>query len=102
MEPSPDVEGKLAQDCSIESLPVVSRSLTTSGKSEKLRDTSGKLFDAACEGLHETHLAKLIIGLRTPDYGPLMPTMLATLDRAYQSEEHYQGWAWHSYGDALR
>jgi hypothetical protein len=73
---------------------------TTALKSEKLRNTSGELFDAAYDGLHETHLAKLVIGLRTPDYGPLMPAMLATLDQAYQAQEHYQGWAWHSYGDA--
>ena len=69
-------------------------------KSEKLRETSGKLFDAAYDGLHETHLATLVIGLRTPDYGPLMPAMLATLDQAYHTQEHYRGWAWHSYGDA--
>jgi len=73
---------------------------STARKTEKLRDTSGKLFNAAYDGLHETHLAKLVIGLRTSDYGPLMPTMLAMLDDSYHAQEHYQGWAWHSYGDA--
>ncbi len=69
-------------------------------KSEKLQDTSGNLLATAYEGLHESHLAKLIIGLRTSDYGPLMPSMLAILDDSYHAQEHYQGWAWHSYGDA--
>jgi len=69
-------------------------------KSDKLRDNSGRLFAAAYDGLQETHLARLVIGLRTPDYGPLMPAMLAMLDQAYRSDERYQGWAWHSYGDA--
>ena len=72
---------------------------STARQSEILRETSGKLLDAAYDGLHETHLAKLVIGLRTPDYGPLMPAMLATLDQAYRTQKHYQGWAWHSYGD---
>jgi len=71
-------------------------------KLQKLLDASAKLLAAAYEGLAQGRLARLVIGLRTPDYGPLTPAMLAGLDRAYGTEPHYQGWAWHEYADAAR
>jgi hypothetical protein len=41
----------------------------------------------------------MAIALRTPDYGPLLPQMLASLDAANCGNAHYLGWARHSYGD---
>jgi hypothetical protein len=43
----------------------------------------------------------MVIALRTPDYGALLPRMLETLDDANHSNPHYQGWARHSYNDSL-
>jgi len=68
-------------------------------KEEKLRKESGKYMDMAYEGLTGSDLAKMAIGLRTPDYEQLMPKMLATVDDALGSDPHYLGWAWHSYND---
>ena len=68
-------------------------------KEEKLRKESGKYMDMAYEGLTGSNLAKMAIGLRTPDYEQLMPKMLATVDEALGSNPHYLGWAWHSYND---
>ena len=47
------------------------------------------------------NLAKLAIALRTPDYGPLLPQMLASLDAANRRNPHYLGRARHSYNDVL-
>jgi hypothetical protein len=44
----------------------------------------------------------MTIGLRTPDYGPLLSRMLLTLDEANGTNPHYLGWARHSYNDHLR
>src|SRR5271154_3188776 len=41
---------------------------------EKLQPASQKLLDIAYEGLHDPNLARMIIGLRTPDYGERLPT----------------------------
>lgn len=70
-------------------------------KSEKLRTESQKLLDAAYDGLQGPSLAKIVIGLRTPDYRELLPQMLAALDKAHGSNPHYAGWALHSYNDSL-
>ena len=95
---------------------------TPSQQEEKIRAASQKFLDMAYEGLNETNpagsnragsnlagsnlagsnLAKLIIALRTPDYGPLLPQMLKTLDDAHRANPHYAGWARHSYNDYLR
>jgi len=68
-------------------------------KTEKLRTTSQKFLAMAYEGLHDPSLANMVVGLRTPDYGELLPKMLDTLDEANRGNPHYQGWARHSYGD---
>jgi hypothetical protein len=71
-------------------------------KTEKLRAASQKFLDMAYDGLHGTDLAKMTIGLRTPDYGELLPKMLASLDAANGTNPHYGGWARHSYNDSLQ
>jgi len=69
-------------------------------KTEKLRTTSQKFLAMAYEGLHDPSLANMVVGLRTPDYGELLPKMLDTLDAANRGNLHYEGWARHSYGDS--
>jgi hypothetical protein len=69
-------------------------------KAEKLQASSQQFLDMAYQDLHEAHLATLMIGLRTPDYGELLPKMLTTLDESNRTDPHYQGWAWHAYGDS--
>jgi hypothetical protein len=73
---------------------------STAQKTEKLRATSRKFLDMAYSGLNNPNLAQLVIALRTPDYGELMPQMLNMLDTANRLNAHYRGWAWHSYNDA--
>ena len=68
-------------------------------KAEKLRTVSARYLKIAYEGLDDPSLAKLSIGLRTPDYGDLLPRMFKTLDEAYGANPHYLGWARHSYND---
>jgi len=76
------------------------------GQSEKLRAASQKFLNMAYDGLSAPNLApnlaKMVIGLRTPDYGDRLPEMLKTLDEANRSNPHYQGWARHSYNDFLQ
>jgi hypothetical protein len=72
-----------------------------SQKTDKLRTASQKFLDMAYEGLRDPNLAKMVIGLRTPDYGELLPRMLMTLDQGNRMNPHYQGWARHSYNDSL-
>jgi len=43
-----------------------------------------------------------VIGLRTPDYGELLPEMLKAVDDANRTDPHYLGWARHSYNDYLK
>jgi hypothetical protein len=69
---------------------------------EKLRAASGKFLDMAYQGLEDRNLARMVIGLRTPDYGGLLPQMLKTLDDANRANPHYAGWARHSYNDYLK
>jgi hypothetical protein len=70
-------------------------------KREKLRAASQKFLDMAYEGLSDPHLARMVIALRTPDYGDLLPKMLVALDESNRSNPHYLGWARHSYNDTL-
>jgi len=70
-------------------------------KKDKLQANSEKFLKMAYEGLPESNLAKLAIGLRTPDYGQLMPEMLKAVDDTLRTNPHYLGWAWHSYNDHL-
>jgi len=71
------------------------------GKGDKLQAASQQFLDMAYEGLHDANLATMVIGLRVPDYGELLPKMLSTLDETNRLNPHYQGWAWHAY-DAMR
>ena len=71
-------------------------------KAQKLRSASQGFLDMAYQGLPGPGLATLVIGLRTPDYEELLPQMLTTLDGANGTNPHYQGWARHSYNDALK
>jgi hypothetical protein len=71
-------------------------------KMEKLRTESQKFLDMAYEGLNDPHLAKMVIGLRQPDYEELLPEMLKSLDEAHRGNPHYAGWSRHAYGDYLK
>jgi hypothetical protein len=48
------------------------------------------------------NLARMVIALRTPDYGELLPQMLKKLDDSNRANPHYMGWARHSYNDYLK
>ena len=74
---------------------------TLAQKLEKLRERDRELLDAAYQGLADEGLAKMAIALRTPDYGPLLPKMLASLDEVNRGDPHYLGWARHSYNDSI-
>ena len=71
-------------------------------KKEKLQAASHKFLDMAYADLPDPNLAKMVIGLRTPDYGELLPRMLNTLDEANRENQRYGGWARHSYNDYLK
>jgi hypothetical protein len=70
-------------------------------KIEKLQTESQKLLDTAYDGLQGADLAKIVIGLRTPDYEEQLPQMLQSLDAGNGKNPHYAGWARHSYNDSL-
>jgi hypothetical protein len=70
-------------------------------KTEKIQAQSQKFFAMAYDGVDGSGLAKMVIGLRTPDYGDLLPQMLKAVDAANSSNPYYAGWAWHSYNDSL-
>lgn len=71
-------------------------------KVEKLRVASQKFLALAYDGLPDQHLARMVIGLRTPDYGELLSRMFNTLDETNAKNPHYEGWARHSYGDTTQ
>src|ERR1700691_869828 len=71
-------------------------------KTDKLRTAAQNFLDMAYAGLQDTDLAEMVIGLRTPDYGELLPQMLLSLDSANRTNQHYLGWARHSYNDSLQ
>ena len=75
---------------------------TTEQQTEKLRNESQKFLDMAYQGLNEARLAKMVIGLRTPDYEQLLPQMLKSLDDAHRGNPHYAGWSRHSCNDYLK
>jgi hypothetical protein len=70
-------------------------------KADKAAKASEKYLAEAYDGLGGGTLARMAIALRTPDYGDLMPQILARLDEANRGNPHYLGWAWHSYNDAI-
>jgi len=71
-------------------------------KVQKLRDSSQRMLSKAYQGLEDQKLARMVIALRTPDYGNSLAQMLRTLDEANAMNPHYLGWARHSYNDVLR
>jgi len=70
-------------------------------KAAKLKNESQRYLQMAADGLDAAQLAKIAIGLRTPDYGNLLPQMLQVLDQANRTNPLYGGWARHSYNDVL-
>jgi hypothetical protein len=70
-------------------------------KEQQLLGASRAYLDRAYQDLRGSDLAGLVIALRTPDYGELLPQMLAALDDANSTNPHYLGWARHSYNDTL-
>lgn len=75
---------------------------STQQKTEKIQAASRKFLAIAYHGLSGPNLATMVIGLRTPDYGRLLPDMLRSLDKANSSNRYYAGWARHSYDDSGR
>jgi hypothetical protein len=71
-------------------------------KKDKLLQSSANFFKLAYQDLPGPDLARMAIALRTPDYGALLPQMLAALDAANAGNPHYLGWARHSYNDTLK
>lgn len=71
-------------------------------KVQKLRAAGMRWLQTAYKGLDSPDLGQMSIGLRTPDYGNLLPRMLQTLDEANGANPHYLGWARHSYNDYLK
>jgi hypothetical protein len=72
---------------------------STAAQAEKLRQASTKYMEMAYQGLRGANLAKLAIGLRTPDYQQQLPGMLRVVQDTLSGNPHYLGWAWHSYND---
>jgi hypothetical protein len=73
-------------------------------QTEKLRTESRKYLDMAYDGLgdaneNDARVARMAIGLRTPDYGEQLPAMLNALDQANGGNPHFLGSARHSYND---
>jgi hypothetical protein len=68
---------------------------------EKVQQASQKFLDMAYDGLDGPNLAKMVMALRTPDYGELISQMLKQLDDGNRANPHYLGWARHSYNDYL-
>jgi len=71
-------------------------------KAENVERASQKFLNMAYDGLDEQNLAEMVIALRTPDYGSLLPEMLKRVDDANRRNRHYLGWARHSYNDYLK
>jgi hypothetical protein len=73
---------------------------STAAQAEKLRQASKSYMAMAYQGLSGTNLAKMGIGLRDPDYGLQLPSMLKAVQDALSGNPHFLGWSWHSYNDA--
>jgi hypothetical protein len=72
---------------------------TLEQKEAKLRSNSDKYMAMAYDGVSGPGLARLAIGLRTPDYDQELPRMLRTMEDTLRTNPHYLGWAWHSWND---
>ena len=73
----------------------------SSANEAELRVTSRKFLDMAYNGLEDRNVARIAVGLRTPDYGDRLPAMLQVLDDENRDDSHYLGWSRHSYNDVL-
>ena len=71
-------------------------------QTEKAQSASRKFLEMAYDGLAEQKVARMVIALRTPDYGERLPEILKGLDDANRENPHYLGWARHSYNDYLK
>jgi hypothetical protein len=60
-----------------------------------------KFLDMAYAGFDGSSWARMVIALRSPDYGNDLPVMLRALEAANSADSHFLGWAWHSYNDQL-
>jgi hypothetical protein len=70
-------------------------------QANSLRAASRKFLEMTYNGLQDPGLATLVVGLRTPDYGALLPGMLKVLEDSNATDPHYAGWARHAYNDML-
>jgi hypothetical protein len=75
---------------------------SSAAQAGKLRQASENYMQMAYQGLSEGNVAKLAIGLRTPDYGQQLADMLKVVQNALSANPHYLGWAWHSYNDVAQ
>jgi hypothetical protein len=75
---------------------------SSTAQADKLRKASENYMQMAYQGLSGGSLAKLGIGLRTPDYGQQLSAMLKLVQDALSGNPHYLGWAWHSYNDVAQ
>jgi hypothetical protein len=73
---------------------------STAAQADKLRQASEKFLNMAYQGPNGTQLARMSIGLRTPDYEGQLSNMLNVVQETLNGNPHYLGWAWHSYNDA--
>jgi hypothetical protein len=71
-------------------------------QADKLGQAGAKFMQMAYQGLNGGNLARLVIGLRTPDYEQQLPNMLKIVEDAMSGNPHYLGWAWHSYNDVAQ
>ena len=62
---------------------------------------SQKFLRMAYADLQGISWAKMVIALRTPDYGAQVRVMLAALESAAENDTHFLGWALHSYNNSL-
>ena len=60
-----------------------------------------KFLSMAYADIDDGSLARLAIGLRTPDYGEALPHMLDAVEAANAANPHFLGWAEHSYNDQV-
>jgi len=74
---------------------------STAAQADNLLQARQKFLAMAYEGLNGNQLAKMSVGLRTPDYEGQLPNMLNVVEQTLSGNPHYLGWAWHSYNDTL-
>lgn len=72
---------------------------TAEQQAEKAAQASQKFLAMAYGGLGGQTLAKMVIALRTADYGDRLPLILRKLDDTNRGNPNYLGWARHSYSD---